>query len=165
MLANTLPVLAFAFSKYNFKAKYTNSLLCSFSKTIELICWFVCDNFAMNPITPIVPMQETESDPLGRYFFVWLSAPLVERVRCELNTNKLPLISSMVIKGISPPKLSSSAHDGVLPVMILFSTSPIVMVHHSFGIFRFSFSFQTISPPLDLYGLPSSFGKSNCTNQ
>ena len=30
---------------------------------------------------------------------------------------------------------------------------------------RFSFLFQTISPPLDLYGLLFSSGKSNCTNQ
>ncbi len=49
----------------------------------------------------------------------------------------------------------------------------LLMSHISFieqqvqpiGISRFNFSFHTIAPPLDLYGLPSSFGKSNCTNQ
>ena len=45
------------------------------------------------------------------------------------------------------------------------NSSNILFTFHPSGTSRLSFSFQTNFPPLLLYGLPLSSGKSNCTNQ
>ena len=78
-----------------------------------------------------------------------------EFVASEIFTHGIPLWLSSI---------KSSIGRGDAPLFIVQIDCNIELSQPC-GISRFSLSFHIIAPPLDLYGLPSSFGKSNCTNQ
>src|SRR3989344_6559179 len=74
----------------------------------------------------------------------------------------ISLIETHLISDESLENHSFCSLGGVLPIEISAISSKDLF-SHPFGINPNSLS--TISPPLDLYGLPSSFGNSKFTNQ